>query len=95
MGRSYTPTYRVETKENPRTAHISTTCWNVKSYGRPTQANVDKWRDAMNASFQPGGVNDHCNLPGGEVRHVRMARVVRQSSGEVVMTSNAPMFEVC
>jgi hypothetical protein len=83
MGRSYTPTFRVEYNGGAQM------CWDSKRDGRPTEANLDAWRDGYNASFQPGGVNGH--LAG---YRIGAARLVRQATGEVVAEVAAPMFEV-
>lgn len=90
MGHSTTPTFRTEVKGN--THNFEMFRWDCKTNGRPTQKNVDRYRSALNKSFQPGGVNFHA----GErvAAHVSEVNVIRQAGGDVVATSKAPMFEV-
>ena len=92
MGHSITPTFRAEVKAN--IGHYSSFSWDCKVNGRPSQKNVDSYRVHMNRSFAPGGVNDHISQSRGVIPHISEVKVIRQSTGEVVATSNAPMFEV-
>lgn len=92
MGRSTTPTFRAEVKGN--NWNFEMFGWDCKRNGRPTQANVDRYRDSLNKSFQPGGVNWHVSESRGVVAHVSEVRVIRQAGGEVVAVSKAPLFEV-
>jgi hypothetical protein len=98
MGRSITPTFRVEYHDNPfakvdlNVRHSFS--WNTKAYGRPTNANLEKWRTAMNKSYAAGGVNEHVSEMLGYAVSISAAQIVRQASGEVVATYTAPMFEV-
>jgi hypothetical protein len=96
MGRSITPTFRVEYHDNPFTAvelHVRDSFAWKASYGRPTAANLEKWRTAMNKSYAAGGVNEHISNMLGYVVNISAARIVRQATGEVVATYSAPMFE--
>ena len=97
MGRSITPTFRVEFHDNPFAAVDlgvrNSFCWNTKSFGRPTAANLAAWREKMNASYAAGGVNEHVSEGRGYVIRISAARVVRQSTGAVVAEFTAPMFE--
>lgn len=92
MGRVVTPTYRVEYRVN--SGYHTLQCWDSKSYGRATEANLEKWRQALNKSFAPGGVNYHVSEDNGVVVHVSSAKIIRQSTNEVVAKTKAPMFEV-
>lgn len=92
MGRSVTPTFRTEVRAN--IGRYGSFGWDCKVNGRPTQKNADAYRDHMNQSFCPGGVNDHISKSRGVVPHISEVKVIRQSTGEVVVVSNAPMFEV-
>lgn len=91
MGRSYTPTYRIELVAN---VPMSMGAWNSKFNGRPTNANAERYRQSMNQSFQPN--SGHPNAATGErvVPHIYKVVVVRQSTGKVVATALAPKFEV-
>lgn len=100
MGKSTIPAYRVEyTTQQHGAAWWSSMIWHVKSgvnrtgYGMPTDANVEKWRVAMNRSFQPGGSNAHLADARGYVPHINKVRVIEQKSGRVVATAKMPMFE--
>ncbi len=92
MGRSTTPTFRAEVKCT--NWNFSMFSWDCKIYGRPTQENVDRYRDKMNKSFQPGGSNYHVSKNRGMVPHISEVNVIRQAGGAIVATSKAPSFEV-
>lgn len=97
MGRSITPTFRVEFHDNPFAPvnlglHRCMT-WNTKIWGRPTAANLEKWRNKMNEGFAPGGCNAHISEERGYTVRVSHARIVRQSNRDVVAEYSAPMFE--
>ena len=75
-----TPTYRIEYQV--KGAHWTPGAWRTDAKlggGRPTDANLSKWCDAMQASTQPGG----CNAMLGATT-ILAARIVKQSSGAVV-----------
>jgi len=80
MGTSITPTFRIEVDTEPRTMGTTTMAWNTKINGRPTSANVHKWFNAMNESFQPGGVNEHAGIT------FTGCRVIRQATRETVVS---------
>ena len=92
MGRSYTPTYRVEVTVN--NGKLDLYGWDCKCHGRPTNSNAEKYRRKLNESFGPKGVNWHISKSCGVVVHVSSVRVIRQSTGAVVATAKAPLFEV-
>lgn len=86
MGRSVTPAYVVE-YETTGARGFSPICWRVtsssqiKADGRPTTANLRRHVEAYNASFQPGGVNEHVGA------RIVAAKLVRNDgSHEVVAT---------
>jgi hypothetical protein len=93
MGKSYTPTYRIEAVLNDSCLGVLYT-WDSKRHGRPTVANLEQWRQATNRSFQPGGVNWHVSQSAGTVPHISAAKLVRQSNRAVVAEIKAPLFEV-
>lgn len=98
-----TPTYRVEYRDNHlafgivgadaisrvdrRAVHVM--AWD----GRPSDAALDAWRRDLNGSFAAGGANAHLATALGSVPHVYWARIVRQSTNEVVAETAAPAFE--
>lgn len=96
MGKSYTPTFRVEYRDNTNAQILSFNpmAWDCKMDGRPTVANLEKWRQGYNKSFNPGGVNFHVSKEIGVIIHISNAKLIRQSTGEVVAETAMPMFEV-
>lgn len=87
-----TPTYRVEYRStaNPH----NSMAWDCRRHGRPTDANLEKWRVAYNASFEPDGCNWHVSVATGVVLHISRAMIVRQATGTIVARTSMPMFEV-
>ena len=63
MGKSIKPKYRaiVKFERIPNTVTNSNVLisWDCKSYGRPTDANANRWLETYNASLLPGGANEH------------------------------------
>jgi hypothetical protein len=92
MGRVTTPTHRVEYVTN--VAHMTPGAWHNKNEGRPSDDAAERHRVMLNASLQPGGVNEHCTGHDGTIMHVSKVTVIRQRDGKVVAVANAPMFEV-
>lgn len=86
MGKTITPTYRVEYRDQ---SGWHSECWS----GRATTTRLEDWRVARNSSMQPGGVNEHVAPAIGYVPHISHAKLVHQKSGEVVATTVMPMFE--
>lgn len=85
MGRIITPTYRVEFQDQTGEHRMA---WN----GRATKKRLEEWRKTYNASFEPGGVNDHLSTE--FVLHISHARIVHQDTGRVVCATEMPSFEV-
>jgi hypothetical protein len=95
MGRSLTPTFRIEFAAKGFRADaltmpiradskaVSLMSWN-KHYGRPTVANLDKWVQTMNDSFKAGGINATLKDKNGNSPNVYWARIVRQATNAVV-----------
>lgn len=108
MGKTVTPTYRVEYRDNllvmGKTSAdcrsridghpVLTMAWNGKMDGRANKVNLERWRCGINASFYPPGMNAHLAKAYGIVPHISFARLVRQRDGAVVAEVRAPMFEV-
>ena len=90
MGCSTTPTYRVEVTANKS---LSNFAWHGRQDGAATEANLEKWRQGYNASFQVGGVNGP-RSDDDIIVHISSARLIRQSTGEQVAETNAPAFEI-
>jgi hypothetical protein len=88
MGRSVTPKYRVETKEN--VGAMTPAAWR----GRATPARLAEWVEACNKSFLPGGVNGHVSESRGVVVYIHAAKIIEQATGRVVAEYKAPAFQV-
>lgn len=98
MGRSYTPKYRLEYRDNSlacrKNPHYFHWMCLPAGFGVPTERKLSEYRRALNTSFAPGGVNDHVSEGAGFVIHVGRVRAVEQKTGRVVAETVAPMFEV-
>lgn len=82
MRESTTPTHRVEVCTTDLTV-MSDYPWDSKHYGAATKENLEEWRTTLNASFQPGGVNEHISEARGVIPHIVSAKLILQSTGEV------------
>ncbi|MDP2661737.1 MAG: hypothetical protein Q8R28_13500 [Dehalococcoidia bacterium] len=104
MGRSITPKYRVEYWDQ---AGFHQEVWdsrpinrpldrNRTGYGQPTQANLERWRQARNESMLPGKVNEQVSKMYGYMPHISRAQIVHNvpGKGSVVAEVRAPAFEV-
>lgn len=94
MGRSYTPKYRIELSFvdfKGRQRKIDAFGWSCKRHGRPSEHNAKRFRDGMNESLEKGMSNEH-------LKHRQSAygtaRIIEQSTGDVIATYKPPMFEV-
>ncbi len=100
MGRSYTPKYRVEYRDNTMyvdgrvpTMYPGRVSW-PSHLGKPSNAKAEDLRRKMNQSFQPGGVNGHVSNALNTVVHIYRLWVVEQKTGTWVAETTAPAFEV-
>ncbi len=93
MGRSYTPMFRIETQGGDG---IAPWCWNSKTMGRPTSANLAKVLARYSESCGSDGVNAHIGRSLGRLPHLpQIARIVRQkgdNAGQVVAEWVHPPF---
>ena len=85
MGKTVTPTYRLEIYERARRSSMA---WS----GKPSQAALAKYIRRYIKSLQKGGVNYHISLSLGHIPIPTKARIVRQKTGDVVTTWVAPSF---
>ena len=69
--------------------YTTPTGWDTKHAGRPSDATLKAHVERFEASCQPGGVNSHI---GPLV--VWSAKIIRQSTGEVIATYKGPLFAV-
>ncbi len=93
MGRTITPTYRLEMEEQ-RAGSTSPAMTRMAWKGRPTDANLERYVFAYVDSLKSGGVNVHLSESLGYMPIPHAARVVRQSTGQVVASWEAAMFQV-
>lgn len=80
MGRSITPTYRIEYRSLQDGNLKQTLCW-----PKGKRANAETLAEVVakyNESFQPGGCNAHC----GPLT-ITSAQVIHQETGRVVATA--------
>lgn len=91
MGRSTTPTYRVEVVAN---VPMSWFGWDCRINGLPTAANAEKFRTGYNATFQPNSGHPNATTGDRVVPHISKVQVIRQRTGAVVAEAVGPMFEV-
>ncbi len=84
MGRSYTPTFRLEMTNQYASVGFSNQAWETKYAGRPTNANLAKHIAFFEASTRGDGCNAHL----GSVT-ITNAKVIRQSNGDVEATYEA------
>jgi hypothetical protein len=88
MGKSYTPTFRAEYRDQ-------TGVWNTISWdGKASDTRAELKRRGLNESFKPGQVNAHVSEALGFIPHIVELRVIRQRTGRVEASAKAPMFEV-
>ena len=102
MGKSYTPKYRVEYRDNTETTyprfnsypqHAHLMGW-PKSLGKPSNDKAEKLRQDMNTSFNHGGTNYHVSQSTGVIIHIHTLNVIEQNTGMVIAEANMPAFEV-
>ena len=86
MGKSYTPTYRLEFNDGKPQMQA----WK----GRATDQALEQWIYSYAKSLELGGVNQHISLSLGHIPYPNKARIVRQSNGEVVAEWKAGLFQV-
>jgi len=92
MGRSTTPRYRIDAVMTNRRSYVQ--AWNCERYGTPTLKSAARWREAINKSFLPGGVNFGISESLGRIERVFNFQVIDQRDNRVVVDYKAPMFEV-
>jgi len=87
MGRSTTPTYRVELRvhgaqQTPQAWHVRGQ-YGAKGYGKPTLPNLHEWVVGLEMSCLPGGVNAQV-YEGFGYCPILSATIIRQRDGEVM-----------
>ena len=91
MGRSYMPTYRLEFWEHPQGAKHQQ-AWSKGC--KATDYTLEEWIHSYAHSLESGGVNSHISTALGYIPYPCKASVVRQSTGEIVASWKAGMFQV-
>lgn len=87
MGRSTTPTYRLEILGHTGKFSITNSAWNVRGRngspgdGRPSTESLDRYVTSFEESLRAGGSNVHLGI-----FSLTSCQIVRQSSGKVVAT---------
>ena len=90
MGRSLTPLYRVEFSKvyaDGRPVAWTPCGWSVRRAGHPTDANLALYVETYEHSTCPDECNEHLG-----VTLIGHAEIVRQSTGKVVASYDAPLF---
>lgn len=92
MGRTITPSYRVELMEH-RVGSFGPAVNRMGWDGRPTVANLERYVFAYVDSLKAGGVNAHISESLGYIPIPHSARIVRQKTGRIVASWQAAMFQ--
>lgn len=92
MGKTLTPRYVVRRASIANGAELGPflAAWDTKQDGRPTSANLDRWRDAFNLSLMPGGSNDHIGRDGWLACGLV---IFDQQQGRAIVYAPGPTFE--
>lgn len=88
MGRTITPTFRVEYVMFGNIG-ITSSAWYTRHEGHPDDENLRRHVEKLEDSSKPGGCNAHC---GPMV--VASAKIIRQKTDEVVANYKGPAFVV-
>jgi hypothetical protein len=98
MGKSITPTYRIEFTENgsqrPLLVTLNNTMRWPKEAGKVSDANLEKYMKVYGKSLEIGGCNEHISKALGHIPYPSAAWVVRQRDNKVVASWKAAMFQV-
>jgi hypothetical protein len=92
MGRTVTPTFRIEglaRRISDGRRFPLYHAWPTKHAGRPTDATLAAYVEVAEAATLAGGVNAHLGA-----EQITEARVIRQSTGDVVATYRPAAFQV-
>ena len=87
MGKTITPTYRLEYTETTQSGRLEShkIAWKSDLYGRLNMANVVKYLRVYEASTQDGGYNSHIG-----VRKVLRYSAIRQKDNTPVLSGSMP-----
>lgn len=91
MGTTVTPKYRVVIEG----LGIASMCWDIKNYGRPSDANLERFVMAFVASLRPGGANAHLQSGTENLLFPTGARIeYNHRGGATVFAWKPAMFQV-
>lgn len=85
MGKSITPTYRIEMKVSRGV--VTPAAWPTKHLGRPTEDTLRQYVQVWEDSTKDGGCNSHLGFT-----FIREAKVYRQGTGECVAVYRLPQY---
>lgn len=85
------PTYRVEVIANAALVNMA---YNVKQDGKPSTKNAAKFAEMYNASFAPGGCNEHIKSMDGNTAHISGVFIIHQDSQKVVAEYKEAAFSI-
>jgi hypothetical protein len=94
MGRTITPKYRLEYYDNHKQPYPHKQTWDVKTKGKTTDQNLEKYLIDFGKSFEVGRVNDHISKSIGYIPYPQKGRIINQRTNEIVAIWKAPMFMV-
>lgn len=86
MGKTKTPKYRLECKDNKGPYTLS---WQ----GKATEKRLQDWIKSYHQSLEIGGANEHISKGLGFVPYLNSAKIVNQQTGQVVAEYKAAMFQ--
>jgi hypothetical protein len=86
MGKSILPKYVIRESRTGKTLGF----WNVKHDGKPTAANLQRWRNEFHDSLHKGAANAHI---GGRGWIACRIEIYNQWHGVTVAEFNPPIFE--
>jgi hypothetical protein len=94
MGKSYTPKYRLEYYDNHKQLRPNVQAWTVKTEGKATDQNLEKYLYGLGKSFEIGGVNEHISKTIGFIPYPSKGKIINQRTNEIVAMWKASMFMV-
>jgi hypothetical protein len=99
MGKSTTPTFRIEYSERGQerpnlVTTQNTMSWSSRQHGKPTAENLRIYVMKYAKSLEAGGCNEHISQALGRIPYPSAMWIIRQSNNSVVASWKAAMFQV-
>jgi len=91
MGKSITPKYRIEIKDNSLN-YLDMPLAMAWNCGKPTTKKLEEYIYKLIDSYKIGGCNEHISLTLGYMPIPNKARIINQKTGDIVIEWNAPVF---